>query len=94
MIKFSQKDDKLIFPVQVVPRAALSEVVGEYNGALRVRVAAAPVDGAANRELIRTLAVAFGIPIRRIEITRGHSGKLKTVSVAGLSAIALKRFNQ
>ena len=84
MIKYSQKDDKLVFQVQVVPRASLSEVVGEHNGALRVRVAAAPVGGAANAELIRTLAVAFGIPSRSLEITRGRSGKRKTVSVAGL----------
>jgi uncharacterized protein len=94
MIKFSKKDEKLIFHVQVVARAALSEVVGEHNGALRVRVAAAPVDGAANRELIRTLAAAFGIPISRIEITRGHSGKLKTVSIGGLSTAVLTRFNK
>ena len=94
MIKFSQKDDKLIFRVQVVTRAALSEVIGEHDGALRVRVAAAPVDGAANRELIRTLAATFGIPVSRIEIMRGHSGKLKTVSIGGLSAALLTRFNQ
>jgi hypothetical protein len=94
MIKYTKKDNNLIFQVQVVPRAALSEVVGEHNGALKVRVAAAPVDGAANRELIRTLARALGIPGGKIEITRGHSGKLKTVSVGGLSATALTRFNE
>jgi uncharacterized protein (TIGR00251 family) len=48
----------LIFNVLVVPRASRSEIVGEHNGALRVRIAAPPVDGAANEELIRTLARA------------------------------------
>ena len=55
--------------------------MGEHDGALRVRIAAPPVDGAANDELVRLLARSFGVPRSAIEITGGHAARLKTVSV-------------
>jgi uncharacterized protein (TIGR00251 family) len=82
MINYTDKDGKLIFKVRVVPRASRSELVGEHDGALRVRIAAPPVDGAANDELVRLLAQAFGVPRSAIDIT-GHAAKLKTVCIAG-----------
>ncbi|HEY7783174.1 MAG TPA: DUF167 domain-containing protein [Pyrinomonadaceae bacterium] len=85
MIEHSVKDGKLTFRVQVVPRASRSEVVGEHNGALRVRIAASPVEGAANDELVRTLAKTFSVPTSAVKIVRGQTSKLKTVSVTGLS---------
>jgi uncharacterized protein len=91
MIKCSEKDGKVIFSVHVVPRASRSEIVGEYNGALRVRIAAAPVDGAANIELIRVLAKKLNLPRSAFEITSGHTSKLKCVSVAGEQADVLGR---
>jgi uncharacterized protein len=83
MINYTDKDGKLIFKVRVVPRASRSQLVGEHDGALRVRIAAPPVDGAANDELVRLLARAFGVPRSAIDITGGHAAKLKTVCVAG-----------
>ena len=83
MINYTEKDGTLIFKVRVVPRASRSEVVGEHDGALRVRIAAPPVDGAANDELVRLLARAFGVPRSAIAITSGHAAKLKIVRVAG-----------
>lgn len=90
MIKFSENDGQLVFKVQVVARASRSEVVGEHDGALRVRIAAPPVDGAANEELVRLLSRSFGLPRNAIEISAGHSAKLKTVRVAGGSVPALE----
>ncbi len=83
MINYSQKDGVLTFKVRVVPRASRSELVGEHDGALRVRIAAPPVDGAANDELVRLLARAFDVPRSAVGITAGHTSKLKTVRVAG-----------
>lgn len=79
----------LTFAVQVVPRSSLSKIVGEHNGALRVRIAAAPVDGAANEELVRLLARAFGVPPSAVEIITGQTSKLKKVRVAGITPTAL-----
>lgn len=79
-----------MFTVRVVPRASRSSVAGEHDGALRVRVAAPPVDGAANEELVRTLARAFDVPARNVEIKSGHTSKVKQVRVCGASRAVLE----
>ncbi len=81
MIDYSESEGTLTFKVRVVPRASRSEIVGEHDGALRVRIAAPPVDGAANEELVRLLARAFGVARAEIAIIAGQTGKLKTVRV-------------
>jgi uncharacterized protein (TIGR00251 family) len=91
MIDCLEKDDKLLFRVYVTPRASRSEIVGEHNGALRVRLAAAPVEGAANEELIRTLASAFGLPMKTVEIVGGHASRVKQVRVKGATGDDLAR---
>lgn len=85
MIDYSEKAGALTFKVQVVPRASRSEIVGEHNGALKVRIAAPPVDGAANEELIRTLAHALGVKRSAVEIIAGQTSKTKQMRVAGAS---------
>jgi uncharacterized protein (TIGR00251 family) len=84
MLRYTKSGDALTFAVRVVPRASRSEIVGEHDGALRVRVAAPPVEGAANVELVRTLARALGVPSRAVEIKSGHASKTKLVRVAGV----------
>ena len=83
MILCSERDGALLFTVRVVPRAARSSVIGEHDGALRVRVAAPPVDGAANEELVRVLARALDLPARDVEITSGHTSKVKQIRAIG-----------
>lgn len=73
----------MIFKVHVVPRSSRSEIMGEHNGALRVRIAAAPVDGAANEAVIRTLALAFSVSRGAVQIISGHTSRLKQVRVLG-----------
>jgi uncharacterized protein len=89
VIPYNESGDGIVFKVHVVPRASRSEVVGEHNGALRIRLAAAPVDGAANEELVRLLARELRVPRSAVEITGGQSARLKTVHVAGLKSSAL-----
>lgn len=90
MLRCTEHDEALTFTVRVVPRASRSGVAGEHDGALRVRVAAPPVDGAANEELIRTLARALHVPARQVEITSGHTSKLKHVRVQGVTREAVE----
>jgi uncharacterized protein (TIGR00251 family) len=89
-LEYAEHDGAITFNVRVVPRASRSGVVGEHDGALRVRVAAPPVEGAANEELIRTLAHAFNVPKRSVEIRSGHASKLKQVRVSGVERRALE----
>ena len=83
------EDGSILFTVQVVPRASRSRIVGEHDGNLRVRVAAPPVEGAANEELIRALARALDVPRGAVEITGGHSSRLKQIRVRGASCVKL-----
>lgn len=72
--------------VIVSPRASKSEVMGVYDGALKVRLKAAPVDGAANKELVTTLARFFAAPKSSVSIAGGKASRRKTVCLEGMSA--------
>lgn len=89
MIDCSETEETLAFKVRVVPRASRSEIVGEHDGALRVRVAAPPVDGAANEELVATLSRAFRVSRSAVQIASGHTSRLKHVRVVGGAASVL-----
>ena len=89
MIEHSNRDGRLIFKVQVVPRSSRSEVVGEHNGSLRVRVSSPPVEGAANKELTHVLAKAFKVSRGAVSILSGESSRLKQVSITGVNSSAL-----
>lgn len=86
MVACTESVGAITFNVRVVPRAAKSEIVAEHDGALKVRVAAPPVEGAANEELTRMLARVFRVPSREVEIISGHSSRTKLVRVRGANA--------
>jgi uncharacterized protein (TIGR00251 family) len=91
VIQYSEKDRGLTFAVRIVPRASRSEIAGEYNGALRIRIAAPPVEGAANRELIRLLARMFNLPQKAVAIVSGAASKSKIVRIAGADSAKLEQ---
>jgi len=90
MLQYSVQNGDLVFRVQVVPRASRTEIVGEHNGALRVRLAAPPVDGAANDELRRLLARTFNVPRSSIQLVSGQGSRTKQIRIAGVDGEALK----
>jgi uncharacterized protein (TIGR00251 family) len=93
VIHYSEKDRGLTFAVRIVPRASRGEIAGEYNGALRIRIAAPPVDGAANRELVRLLAKSFKLPQNAVEIVSGTGSKNKVVRIAGADSARLEQMS-
>lgn len=76
--------DGLTIMVRVIPRASKSEVAGIVDGNLKVRIAAPPVDGAANAELIKLLSRHFNVAKRDIAIISGDTSRIKKVRVGGL----------
>lgn len=60
-------------------------LAGLHGDALKVRVSAPPVDGAANDMLVKLLAATFGVPARSIAIVSGHTSRSKVVEIAGIS---------
>ncbi len=69
------------------PRAAVSAIVGLHDGALAVRLAAPPVDGAANEALVELFVQACGLPRRSVVIEKGHGGRHKIVRLIGAVSI-------
>lgn len=80
----------LILNVRVIPRAKKTELSGERDGALVVRLAAPPVDGAANEALIDFLARVLGVPRRAVRIVGGQHSRNKRVEIAGVSEARLR----
>ncbi|MBK6308395.1 MAG: DUF167 domain-containing protein [Gemmatimonadetes bacterium] len=77
------------FSVRVQPRASRSEVAGIQQGALKVRLQAPPVDGAANEALVDFLADSLDVPRRMIRIVSGESSRSKVVEALGVSVAAV-----
>lgn len=75
--------------VRVQPRAARSRVVGRQGAALKVQIAAPPVDGAANAALLALLADWLDVPRRTLRLVRGESGRDKLIEVTAADPAAL-----
>jgi hypothetical protein len=72
------------FAVHVQPRASWSEVTGLHGTALRVRLQAPPVDGAANEALVAFLAESLGVRARDVRLVAGGTSRAKVVEVLGV----------
>jgi uncharacterized protein len=77
--------DGVRFSVRVQPRASNNEVAGVYGTALKVRLKAPPVDGAANDALLAFLAGTLGVARRSVRIISGESSRSKIVEVDGVT---------
>ncbi len=83
--QFSKGTGGAAIHVKVVPRASRNEIVGVgTDGALKIRVTAAPVDGAANEAVIKLLAEALDIPKSNIDIVAGQTSTSKIISLIGI----------
>ena len=74
------------FAVYIQPRASRTEAAGTHDGALKIRVAAPPVDNAANRALIEFIARALGVAKSRVRIVSGTTGRKKMLEVDGVTS--------
>jgi uncharacterized protein len=77
--------------VRVTTRARASEIAGERDGVLLVRVRAPPADGRANAELCRLIARHAGVGVRNVAVARGASAREKLVRVDGVDEEELRR---
>ncbi|HNQ91173.1 MAG TPA: DUF167 domain-containing protein [Verrucomicrobiota bacterium] len=84
-----EEGDAVWLAVKVQPRASMNEVAGAQGEALRIRLTAPPVEGAANEELVRFLARVLECPRRQIELVRGHRSRHKVVRIPGMTASAV-----
>ena len=87
----SEREAGVRFTVRVQPRASRSEVCGVHGDALKVRISAPPVDGAANDALVDLLAESLGVARRAVRIVAGATGRSKVVDVDGVRAAQVLR---
>ena len=71
--------------IHVQPRASKTEVGGRHGDAIKLRIQAPPVDGAANAEVIRFVASALGLPSRQVHMVHGDTSRRKTIEATGIS---------
>jgi uncharacterized protein len=90
LIEITEKEGAVIFGVRVVPRASRTQIAGELDGAVKVRVAAPPVEGAANDELIRFFAKVLNVNRSNVEIVSGPASRSKVLRVTNITAAELK----
>ena len=81
MIKISETKNGIIIIVRARPGAKQTKMLGEYDGAVRIALAAPPEKGKANKELVRFLAKEFEVTQTDIEITGGETSKDKRVLI-------------
>lgn len=83
------KGDGVIVALHIQPGAKRSEIVGLHGDALKLRLAAPPVDGKANECLLAFIASALGIPKARVELVSGHTSRSKRVAIGGIDVAAV-----
>lgn len=87
---FTETDDGVILSVKAQPRSSKAGLDGVLGDAVKVRIRCAPVDGKANRELVETLADAFGIAKSAVVFKGGETSKTKRLLLRGVTAVQAK----
>ncbi len=85
MTKSAENENSVVISVRVTARASKSEIVGLYSDVIKVRIAAPPVDGAANSEIIKLFAKTFGVAKSKVEIVSGSTSKTKRLRINGVT---------
>jgi uncharacterized protein (TIGR00251 family) len=88
-IEIASAGNELEIRVRVKPRASRSRILPAAGGVLEVAVAAPPVDGAANEELVRLLSSVLGVGRRSVEVVGGAHGRTKLLRIRGLTSVEL-----
>jgi len=86
VLELNEKDGSVTINVRVQPRASRTEIIGEQAGAIKLRVAAPPVDGKANEECRRYLARLLKVSATSVEIISGSTSRDKVIRIHNISA--------
>lgn len=84
MLELRENEEGIFIKIKVQPKASKNEIKGLQGNALKVRLTAPPVDGAANQACIDFFAKICNVPKLRVEIVNGFTGRNKTVFIKGM----------
>lgn len=90
MAYFTETPEGTVLNVKAQPRSSKAGVDGLLGDAVKVRIRCAPVDGKANKELVETLADAFGLAKGRVVFKSGETSRQKRILLMGVSADAVR----
>ena len=79
-----------VIKIHVTVKSRRTEVAGLYGDTIKIRIAAPPVEGRANEELISFLAETLGVPRKEVRIKSGASSRIKTIAIKGIDTDAAK----
>jgi uncharacterized protein (TIGR00251 family) len=85
MIDITEATGTVVVAVRVTPRASRDAIEGEYQGALKIRLTAPPVDDRANEALRRLLAARLKVPVSAVRILSGDKSRNKRVQISGVN---------
>jgi len=91
MIEIQQRENAVVFAVRVQPSSSRDEVSGEWEGSLKIRLQAPPLEGRANEALCRFLAEILKIPASAVRILSGERSRTKRVEIRGVTAAQIQR---
>lgn len=80
---FRRNGEVLTLTLHIQPGAKRSELAGLHGEALKIRLAAPPVEGRANEALLKFIAELFGVPMRQVELKQGGQSRHKVVAITG-----------
>ena len=80
---YRRRDDVITLTLHVQPGAKRSEIVGLHGDALKIKLAAPPIEGRANDALLKFLAGIFAVPLRNVELHQGGQSRHKVVGITG-----------
>ncbi len=87
----TETPEGVVINVKAQPRSSKAGLDGLIGDAVKVRVRSAPVDGKANKELVETIADAFGLAKSRVSFKSGETSKTKRILLSGGSAAEVER---
>lgn len=82
---FKIRGNDIIIKVKIVPGSSRNKIIGAYNDALKISIAAPPVEGKANKKCIAYLAKYFDVTKSKIEIISGQTSKNKLIKIYDIS---------
>jgi uncharacterized protein (TIGR00251 family) len=89
MMEITERDGGVVFVVRLSPRASRDAIEGEFQGALKVRLTAPPVENRANEALRRFLAANLNVSASAVKIISGEKSRTKRVAIEGVSPVQI-----
>ena len=80
---YRRTGDVITLTLHIQPGAKRTDVAGLHGEALKIRLAAPPIEGRANEALLKFIAASFGVPLRQVELKQGGQSRHKVVAITG-----------